>query len=98
MEVTLLDKPSVRERFGNPGNSTLYDWAKRELLTPPVKRGPRASGWPKSEIDAITSARVSGATDDEVRRLVRRLIAERGVFSNRANSMMPVPDIKRVPA
>lgn len=47
------------------------------LFTRPVKIGPRAAGWPESEVAALQSARIAGKTDDEIRVLVRRLEADR---------------------
>jgi prophage regulatory protein len=55
-----------------------YDDIGRGLMTRPVKTGgQRAAGWPEHEVDAIVAARVAGATDDEVRKLVDRLHAMR---------------------
>lgn len=47
------------------------------LLPPPVLLGGRASAFIAAEIDAVIAARANGASDDEVRALVRRLVAER---------------------
>lgn len=58
--------------------TTPYALAKLGLLTPPVKISKRASGWPKSEVEAIVSARIAGADDAEIRRLVTTLVAARG--------------------
>lgn len=78
MAAFLIRKPQVCQRFGDIGASTAYDWCSKGLLTPPVKIGPRASAWPSNEIDAISDARISGKTDDEIRTLVRKLVAARG--------------------
>lgn len=56
----------------------LYERISNGLFTRPVKvGGRRASGWPEKEVQAILSARVAGASDDEIRRLVDRLHAQR---------------------
>lgn len=47
------------------------------LFVPPVKLGARASGWLTSEVRALCDAIAAGATDDDRRALVRRLIAAR---------------------
>jgi prophage regulatory protein len=46
-------------------------------MTPPVKLGARAIGWPTEVILAINAARIAGKSDDEIRQLVRRLEAQR---------------------
>ena len=54
-----------------------YDKIKRGLMTRPVKVGSRASAWPAHEIEAITTARIAGKSEAEIRALVARLEAER---------------------
>lgn len=48
------------------------------LMTRPVKTGSgRAVGWPEHELDAIINARIAGASDVEIRKLVDKLHAAR---------------------
>ena len=47
------------------------------LLPPPVRLGGKASAFIAAELEAVTMARAAGATDDEVRALVRRMVADR---------------------
>jgi prophage regulatory protein len=48
------------------------------LMTRPVKTGSgRAVAWPEHELDAIINARIAGASDDEIRKLVGKLHAAR---------------------
>jgi prophage regulatory protein len=75
--LNLLRKNRVKERMGYGADSTLYDHAKKELITKPVKIGPRASAWPEYEIDAIVAARIAGKSDDEIREFVRELMRKR---------------------
>ena len=56
-----------------------YNAIRDGLLTKPVKLGPRAAGIPSHEVEAILTARIGGATDDQVRALVQRLHAQRQV-------------------
>ena len=67
-----LRLPAVLERTGT-SRSQIYKDIFEGLFTPPVPMGPRAVGWPKSEVVAITSARISGQSDEEIRELVIRL-------------------------
>ena len=42
-----------------------------------ISLGPRAIGWPATEIEALNAARISGKTDDEIRLLVLKLESAR---------------------
>lgn len=74
--LRILRMPDLRTRYPR-GRSTVYVDILRGVLPPPVVLGPRCSGWPEHEIDAIIAARISGATDDEVRRLVADILVAR---------------------
>lgn len=65
------------------GTTSLYQDIRHELLPPPLKRG-RSSFWVESEIAAISAARIGGASDDDIRQLVRRLMAARKVQAEAA--------------
>lgn len=47
------------------------------LLPPPVQIGPRAKALPEYEVEIIRKARVAGASPDELREIVQRLLAAR---------------------
>lgn len=57
--------------------SKLYADIQAGLYTPPVKIGPRASRWPRSEVVALNAARIAGKSNDEIRTLVKKLMAVR---------------------
>ena len=57
--------------------STLYEHVAEELFPPPIRRGPRWSRWPKSEIEEIERALVRGVSDAALRELARKLIERR---------------------
>lgn len=57
--------------------STLYLRITQGLWPPPVKIGPRAVGWPSSEIAALNAARIAGKADNEIRLLVKKLVEAR---------------------
>lgn len=67
---------TIKTRLGL-GRSAIYSHIKKQLLPPPVKCGVRASAWPSDEIDAVIHARIAGKSDDEVREVVRDLVAAR---------------------
>ena len=66
----------ARGQFGI-AQSTFYEWIARGLMTPGIALGWRSVGWPAHELDAIAGARIAGKTEDEIRALVRDLIASR---------------------
>jgi len=47
------------------------------LLPPPIHLGGKAAGFLAHELEAVISARATGATDDEVKDIVRNLVAAR---------------------
>ena len=73
----LLRSPRVEEAIGL-SRSTIYLRVSQGLFTQPVSLGPRAGGWPASEVAAINAARIAGKSDDEIRALVAQLHSARG--------------------
>jgi predicted DNA-binding transcriptional regulator AlpA len=61
----------------NIHRSSLWRWAQIGLMTPPVRLAERSTAWIEGDIDAIIAARVGGANDDEIRKLVVQLCAQR---------------------
>ena len=47
------------------------------LLPPPIRLGGKAKGYLAHELEAVTSARATGATDDDVREVVKKVVADR---------------------
>jgi prophage regulatory protein len=76
MAITMLRLPALIERTGE-SRSSIYRRTKDGTFPPPVKLGPRVSAWPAHEADAISRARIAGKSDDEIRLLVRTLVAAR---------------------
>lgn len=72
----MLRLPAVIQKTGRK-RSTIYKDMLAGLFPEPVKIGRRANGWPEHEVDAINAARIAGRSDDEIRELVSRLVAER---------------------
>lgn len=74
--MKLLKLPAV---LGQTAGSRTGHYAhiKVGLMTPPVKLSAHSVAWPEHEIKAINAARVAGKSDDEIRELVSRLVAER---------------------
>jgi prophage regulatory protein len=57
--------------------STIWARVKAGLLPPPVRIGERAVAWPSGEICRVIDAYIAGCGADDVKALVRRLVAER---------------------
>lgn len=75
----LLKLPRVLELTAK-SRSTTYNDIKEGLMTQPVKIGGENSqsvAWPEHEIHAINAARIAGKSNDEIRRLVSSLMADR---------------------
>jgi predicted DNA-binding transcriptional regulator AlpA len=47
------------------------------LFVPPLRISRSAVGWVASEVDAVIQARIAGRSDEEIRTLVRDLVASR---------------------
>lgn len=90
----MLRLPAVREAIG-VGRTTLTEWwaefdpkknPKGGLFPRPVKITSTTNGWPADEVEAVVRAKVAGKSDEEIRELVRSLVAAR---SNGARPSAP---------
>ena len=79
----IMRRPRVLRANGQ-SRSTHYVRIAEGLWTKPIKIGPRAVGWPASEVAAINAARIAGRSDDEIRALVIRLEKARTVTGGSA--------------
>lgn len=59
------------------GRSAHYADIALGLWTPPIHISPQCSVWPQHETDALIGAQIAGASQDELRALVRQLMADR---------------------
>lgn len=74
--ATFWRLPTVQAETGK-GRSTIYEDISKGLMVKPVKLGARAIGFPADEVRAINAARISGANEDDIRELVRKLCEAR---------------------
>lgn len=72
----MLRLPALRAATGLP-TSTVYWQVEHELLPTPIKIGERSVAWDGNEIIAVMTARRRGASNDEIRELVKQLKAAR---------------------
>ena len=75
--MSILRKTEVKAEAGWRSDSSVSSAVRAGLLTKPVQVGQRAVGWPDYEVKAITTARIAGKTDADIRALVTRLHTQR---------------------
>ncbi len=68
--------PELSRRIAQP-KSTIYWRIGKGEFVPPIKQGERAAAWIVEEVDEIMRAQAAGASGDEIRALVRKLVADR---------------------
>lgn len=71
-----LRLPAVKAALGYTADGMVYRLINAGVMTPPCKNG-KTSTWPAEEVRAVVAAVAGGASDDQRRALVRRLIAKR---------------------
>jgi prophage regulatory protein len=57
--------------------STHYSKIADGTMVPPISIGERAAAYPEHEVEAIIAARIAGRSNEEIKELVLRLIAQR---------------------
>jgi len=57
--------------------STLYAYISQGIFPSQIKLGERCAAWIESEILAVNQARIAGKSPQEIKELVRQLIAQR---------------------
>jgi len=75
--LSILRKPEVKAEAGWKSDASVSSAVRAGLLTKPVQVGQRAVGWPDYEIKAITTARIAGKSDNDIRALVAKLHTQR---------------------
>jgi predicted DNA-binding transcriptional regulator AlpA len=76
-EALGLISPGALSELWDVGDTKLDEFVKDELLTTPIRLGPRTRRWPPHEIAEIRQAHIEGRSKDEIRELVRKLQAQR---------------------
>jgi prophage regulatory protein len=75
-QTKFLRMPEVLN-FRARSRSSLYRDVAVGLFPPPISIGPRCSAWVESEVELILRAQVAGASPDEIRQLVARVVTAR---------------------
>ncbi len=85
MTLSLSRLPKVLEQRGD-SRSNLWRDIDAGLWTRPVILGPRYSAWPQHETDQLIAARIAGCSLEEIRALVRVLMAQRKQLMPRSDA------------
>jgi prophage regulatory protein len=72
-------KPAVLQRIGL-SRSTLHSKIQKGLWCPPIPLGARAVGFIEHETDELIAAHINGYSPDQLRELVKNLVAERAML------------------
>ena len=68
---------AVTKELGHGSHTSTYENIRLGLFTKPVKISSRSVGWPDYEVRAINSARIAGASEEQIRELVNKLHLKR---------------------
>ena len=71
-------KSAVLQRIGL-SRSTLHSKIQQGLWCPPISLGARAVGFIEHETDELIAAHINGYSPDQLRELVKNLVAERAL-------------------
>ena len=74
--MRLAKMRAISREYGEP-ESTIYWRVSLGTFAPPIKQGPRAAAFIVEEVEAVMRARAAGASTEEIKALVRRLVADR---------------------
>jgi prophage regulatory protein len=80
MTTQLVRPHALAERL-SISLSSLWAAEKRGEFPPRIKIGDRAAAFVESEVEQILTARIAGASSDEIRRLVQRIVAGRSALA-----------------
>jgi len=85
LDTTLVTTNRVADKRAR-SRSQLFVDIKVGLMPPPLRTRPgrKTNAWPAYEIDAINRAEIAGASDQEIRLLVRHLIEQRAQIQQAA--------------
>lgn len=76
MVINIQRISAIQKQLGI-SRSTCYNFISKGLLPKPIKVGPRAVGWPSSEIETILIARIAGKSDEEIMQIVSQIECKR---------------------
>ncbi|MCU7803801.1 MAG: transcriptional regulator [Candidatus Thiodiazotropha sp. (ex Lucinoma borealis)] len=76
MTIKLIRNSELIHRRGK-SKSSHYEDIALGLFVPPIQIGDRAVATPEHELEQMLNAQISGATKDELRTIVKKILADR---------------------
>jgi prophage regulatory protein len=76
MNIQIVKQPSLLKQFSF-SKSTLFAQIKQGLMPKAIPLGDRAVGYLQHELDAVLSARIAEQSNEQIKELVKSLIAKR---------------------
>lgn len=85
MSIDRLVRERERRQLTGIPTSTWYELIDRGLAPPGVRLGKQSVAWPESELATLNAARIAARSDDEIRKIVHRMVDARiRALENRA--------------
>jgi prophage regulatory protein len=75
--IEFLRLPAVLRARADRSKTQHYEDVRRGLFTPGVWIARNTTAWPAHEVEAINRACLAGQSDEEIRELVKQLVAAR---------------------
>ena len=75
--MAMLKISAVKAETGHLSHTSIYSAIDKGLFPRPVYIGKRSVAWPYSEVKAICVARIGGASEEQIRKLVSHLHQKR---------------------
>lgn len=75
--LVIIRKPAVLKRL-SISKSTLQNWINEGKFPKPIPLGARAVGFIEADVDQVLETLISGASEDSVKYLVRKINMQRG--------------------
>lgn len=79
---------TCKAHSGYRSTASIYNNIRNGLWTKAVSIGVRSVGWPSDEVEAINSYRIAGASDEQIRELVKLLHEKRTELINQNSSLV----------
>lgn len=76
MNIQIIKQPQLLKQFAF-SKSTLFTQINQGLMPKPISLGSRAVGYLQHEVDSVLSARIAGKNNEQIKELVKSLMAKR---------------------
>jgi prophage regulatory protein len=76
MNIQIIKQPQLLKQFAF-SKSTLFTQINQGLMPKPISLGSRAVGYLQHEVDSVLFARIAGKNNEQIKELVKSLMAKR---------------------